>query len=182
MPSTKSHFDSVEIRPHPSKGRSLNTTRNFAPGDVILVAQPLLCLPTLAHLDARCTHCFELGQPRACTRCHAAYYCNVTCQRAAWASVHKYECKALQRIAPEKRASLPTPVRLLLQTLLIEKIEKGIDPLEGHITEKRVEPEWKDIELMAMAACSWAGKPTDNTTIKKAAELLCKVSNLFPYS
>ncbi|CAH0001190.1 unnamed protein product [Clonostachys byssicola] len=182
-PIASSPFPAVQVRPNPSKGRSLHATTSFPPGAVILAAQPLACLPTLSHLASRCSHCFELGTPRACTRCRSAYYCDAACQRAAWQSVHKLECKALQRVPAERRGQLPTPVRLLLQVLLVEGIRDGVESLEGHVAARRARPGWRDVELMAMAACSYAGKGVDEATVRKAAEQLCKIqTNAFNWT
>ena len=34
-----------------------------------------------------------------CSKCHVAFYCGVECQRIAWKSHHKQECKLLHRQA-----------------------------------------------------------------------------------
>jgi hypothetical protein len=62
-----------------------------------------------------------------------------------------------------------------MQVLLVEGIQAGVDSLEGHVAARRTRPGWRDVELMAMAACSYAGKGVDEATVRKAAEQLCKV-------
>ena len=54
-----------------------------------------------------------------CSGCHQSYYCNVKCQRAAWAR-HKTECKYLKRIAPRRP---PAIVKLIRRACLRNKIE-----------------------------------------------------------
>ena len=41
--------------------------------------------------------CDNEGILKACTRCKWVYYCDQTCQKEAWNSHHKSECKYLQK-------------------------------------------------------------------------------------
>lgn len=170
-----------EVRPHPTKSRALYALHSLDAGQTIAsFARPLLLLPSLAHLTSVCTHCLRPGSPRACSRCHAAYYCDSACQAAAWTAVHARECKALQKhVEPERRAALPTPVRALVQALLVKGIEAGLDGLEGHAAERREAEGWQDLEMMAMAACAFAGKGTAEGEVRKAVDLLCKVRRVY---
>ncbi|EHK26461.1 uncharacterized protein TRIVIDRAFT_35412 [Trichoderma virens Gv29-8] len=170
----------LEIRPHPSKGRGLYATKSFSPGAVIFPFTPLLLLPTVSCLSSVCSYCLRPGNPRACSRCHAASYCDAACQAAAWKAVHSRECKALrQGIKDEgRRRQLPTPTRALMQALLCGEIGDGLKDLEGHVLEKKAEgDEWRDIEMMAMAACAFSGKGTAEELVRRAAEMLCKIQN-----
>lgn len=168
----------LEIRPHPTKGRGLYATKSFSPGAVIFPFTPLLLLPTVSCLSSVCSYCLRPGDPRACSRCHAASYCDATCQAAAWKALHSRECKALrQGIKDEgRRRQLPTPTKALIQALLSREIGDGLKDLEGHVLEKKAEgDEWRDIEMMAMAACAFSGKGTAEDDVRRAAEMLCKV-------
>ncbi|KAL7958210.1 hypothetical protein V8C34DRAFT_305115 [Trichoderma compactum] len=170
----------LEIRPHPSKGRGLYATQSFSPGAVISPFTPLLLLPTVSHLSSVCSFCLRAGNPRACSRCHAASYCDATCQAAAWKAVHSRECKALWRgIKDEgRRRQLPTPTRALIQALLCGEVGDGLDDLEGHVLEKKAEgDEWRDVEMMAMAACAFSGRGTAEELVRRAVEMLCKIQN-----
>ncbi|KAL7797764.1 SET domain-containing protein [Trichoderma afarasin] len=170
----------LEIRPHPSKGRGLYATKSFSPGAVISPFTPLLLLPTVSHLSGVCSYCLRPGNPRACSRCHAASYCDATCQAAAWKAVHSRECKPLrQGIKDEgRRRQLPTPTRALIQALLCGEIGDGLGDLEGHVLEKKAEgDEWRDVEMMAMAACAFSGKGTAEELVRRAVEMLCKIQN-----
>jgi SET and MYND domain-containing protein len=66
----------------------------------------------------------------------------------------------------------------LIQALLCKEIGDGLKDLEGHVLEKKAAEgdEWKDIEMMAMAACAFSGKGTAEEDVRRAAEMLCKVS------
>lgn len=77
----------------------------------------------------------------------------------------------------DRRRRLPTPTRALIQAVLRKEIADGLEDLEGHVLEKKAaeDDEWKDIEIMAMAACAFSGKGTAEEDIRKAAEMLCKV-------
>ncbi|EFZ00118.1 SET domain protein [Metarhizium robertsii ARSEF 23] len=166
----------IETRPHPSKHRALHATQPFKPSQIIHTFHPLILHPSLSQLASVCTHCLRPGSPRACSRCHAAYYCNTSCQQAAWTAVHSKECKALQqrKLGSRTGADLPTPVRALLQTLLNKETEDGIAALDGHTEERRKTKSWPDLEMMAMAACAFAGRQGESN-IRRAVELLCKI-------
>ncbi|KAG5957255.1 hypothetical protein E4U57_001896 [Claviceps arundinis] len=173
---SSSSSSSIQVRAHPSKHRALHATRALPAGHTIhIFTSPLLLLPTLAHLSSVCAHCLRPGTPRACSRCHAAYYCDATCQRAGWAAVHSRECKALRARRGRSGAELPTPVRALLQVLLLGgEVEKGLAMLDGHegVRRGRGGRAWGDLEMMAAAACAFAGKEGDE---RRAVGLLCKI-------
>lgn len=176
----KTKMPPIEARPHPSKHRALHATQSFKPSQIIHTFHPLILHPSLSQLASVCTHCLRPGSPRACSRCHAAYYCNTGCQQAAWTAVHSKECKALQqrKLGSRTGADLPTPVRALLQILLNKEIEDGIAALDGHTEERRKTKSWPDLEMMAMAACAFAGRQGESN-IRRAVELLCKVHTAY---
>ncbi|PTB69907.1 SET domain-containing protein [Trichoderma citrinoviride] len=170
----------IEVRPHPSKGRALHATKSFPPGAVIFPFTPLLLLPNVSSLTSVCSHCLRPGMPRLCSRCHAAAYCDAACQAAAWKTLHSRECKALTKTLrdEERRRSLPTPTRALIQALLWKEIANGLADLEGHVLEKRADgDEWRDIEMMAMAGCAFSGQGMGDQDIRRAAEMICKIQN-----
>ncbi|ODA81928.1 hypothetical protein RJ55_00433 [Drechmeria coniospora] len=174
----------LEIRPHPTKGRALYSTQSFVPGQTIRIfACPVLLLPSTAHLSAVCSYCLRLGEPRACSGCQAVWYCGKACQAAAWKSTlstvgHARECSIFrkQRLAGRPSGNLPTPVRALLQMLLDDDVARVVDALEGHVVQRRGRnEEWKDLQLMAMAACAYAKGRAEEGELKRAVELLCKI-------
>ena len=97
------------------------------PGSLVLQC------PAYAHVisgapDSVCDHC--LDSPNIwdnvapvklyrCSGCRQSYYCNVACQKAAWAR-HKIECKYFKRIAPRV---LPAIVKLILRVCLKNKLD-----------------------------------------------------------
>lgn len=71
---------------------------------------------------------------------------------------------------------MPTPTRALIQALLCGEIGDGLEDLEGHVLEKKAEgDEWRDVEMMAMAACAFSGRGTAEELVRRAVEMLCKV-------
>ena len=168
----------VEVRPHPTKGRALHAQQAFPPGSVILYFTPLLLLPTLAAQGLVCTYCMKGGggsPPRACTRCRAAYYCDAACQAADWRAAHAKECRAMQRVPEQRRGQLPSPARALMRALLVGRLGSAMEHLEGHVEQRRSGPRWKDMELMALAACEYAATGSAEDDVQRALELLCKV-------
>jgi SET and MYND domain-containing protein len=84
---------------------------------------------------------------------------------------------------------LPTPVRAVAQVMLllkkggeeavVEAFGEGADGLEGNVEGFRGEREvWADFQLQATAAVAYAGLGEGEEVIKKAMEVLCKVSFL----
>lgn len=165
----------IQVRPHATKGRALYAAQSFPPGSTILPFTPLILLPALSHLASVCAHCLKPGTPRACSRCHAAAYCDSACQSAAWSAVHSKECKVLRRVAAQGRPGLPTPVRAVVQALLKSEIGDALQTLEGNVEAWRQSGRWADMEMMAMGASAFAGLGTTQENIQKAVGLLCKV-------
>ncbi|PNY24825.1 Histone-lysine N-methyltransferase SMYD3 [Tolypocladium capitatum] len=170
----------LQIRAHATKGRALHATQRFAPGATIhAFTHPTLLLPSLTHLALVCSYCLRPGDPRACSRCRAAYYCDAACQGAAWRAVHARECKALRqrRLGGRPGAELPTPVRALLQALLVSEVGGVLHGLEGHARRRRADggAVWRDLEMMGMAGCAFAGRPAGEDEVRSAVELLCKI-------
>ncbi|KAM4059558.1 MYND finger domain-containing protein [Hirsutella rhossiliensis] len=182
----------LQIRSNESssaKGRSLHATRPFRPGQTIhAFAAPRLALASTTHLARVCSHCLRPGDPRACSRCRAAFYCDPACQAAAWAAVHARECKALRRRrqgSDRPAALLPTPVRALVQALLVDETARALAPLEGHVPRRRNQGRghlgldggggWQDLQMMAMAGCAFAGMEGTEDEVTRAVDLLCKI-------
>ncbi|KOS20559.1 Histone-lysine N-methyltransferase ASHR1 [Escovopsis weberi] len=165
------------VRPHPRKGRALHAASRFQPGDVILALEPLLLLPSRFLLSSLCSHCFRPGEPRACSRCRAAYYCDPACQAAAWKAVHSAECRALRAGLPDetRRRALPTPVRALIQALVKPRVQDGLRDLVGHVHLRREGAEWENLQLMATGASAYSGKGTGPEAVQRACELLSKI-------
>lgn len=178
--------DGVAVQTHKTKGRSLHTTKTVAAGEVLAVFTPLLLLPSVSHLTTVCSFCLRAGQPKPCSRCRAAYYCDARCQAAAWqAGGHNLECAALVRAvqSSKRRRGIPTPVRALVKVLLSrgqeQDLEKGMEKLEGHVAQRRRDAGWADMEMMAMAGCAFAGREADEEGTRQAVDVLCKVGRLY---
>ena len=77
--------------------------------------------------------CEDEGILKACTRCKWVYYCDKSCQKEAWNSHHKSECKYLQKQnMPEKvkeifdgQSELRTLILELMRTILKLKNKGG---------------------------------------------------------
>ncbi|KAJ6445742.1 SET domain-containing protein [Purpureocillium lavendulum] len=90
----------------------------------------------------------------------------------------KKATSAGEKVAGRSGAELPTPVRALVQALLREDLADALDTLEGHAQHRRElggAAEWRDMEIMAMAGCAFAGKPVNEKEVRRAVDLLCKI-------
>uniref|UniRef100_A0A8B9DJB4 [histone H3]-lysine(4) N-trimethyltransferase n=1 Tax=Anser cygnoides TaxID=8845 RepID=A0A8B9DJB4_ANSCY len=90
-------MESVEVFTSEGKGRGLKAQKEFLPGDVIFAepAYAAVVFDSLTHVI--CHTCFKRQERlHRCGQCKFAYYCDRTCQRAAWLN-HKNECSAIKR-------------------------------------------------------------------------------------
>ncbi|KAL1839351.1 hypothetical protein VTJ49DRAFT_1619 [Mycothermus thermophilus] len=199
----------VRIQHHSPTHRALHATRRFSPGDIIATfSDPLLALPDGATMRTTCNYCLRVPSPqqqqqqqqqqlRACTACKAAVYCDPTCQRAHWKTVHKAECKMFARVREQAgKEWLPTSVRAVAQVLMRLKggdkqmqeafgksgEVQGQDGegygygLRGNVDRfKAHEEAWRDMELQAAAAVVYAGMLEKEEVLVQAREVLCKI-------
>lgn len=163
---------SFDVRSHPTKGRAAFATKTISAGDIVFVSTALIILPDNAHLSQVCTFCFKPGTLRACSRCHASYYCTTKCQSADWKTIHSKECLSLTSCGPRPP---PTAVRATMQAFLNSGTAQRLETLEGHLEQRKKGASWSDIELMAMGACSFSKTGVSGEQLARAADLLCKV-------
>ncbi|KAK2388888.1 histone-lysine N-methyltransferase ASHR2 [Trifolium repens] len=100
------------------KGRSLFTTRDFYPGEVIISQEPYVCVPT----HKRCDGCFATTNLSKCSRCQVVWYCGTPCQKSEW-KLHCLECEALSRLDNLKRKSVTPSIRLMLKLYIRRKLQ-----------------------------------------------------------
>ena len=89
--------------------------------------------------------CEDEGILKACAKCKWVYYCDQSCQKEAWNSHHKSECKYLQRQnMPEKvkeifdgQSELRTLILELMRTILKLKNKGGEEFFQLPSGEKR---------------------------------------------
>ncbi len=169
------------------RGRSLQATRRFAPGELIAsFSSPLIALPDGERMRIMCNYC--LRRPidlKACTGCQCVVYCDAACQRAHWRGGHKRECAVFQRVRSRAgKDRLPTAVRAVLQVMLRPKadgvVAQAFGPggwLEGNVEGfKRDSKVWDDIELQSLAAAVYGGLSTEAGVLETVREVFCKVS------
>ncbi|KAK6062671.1 SET and MYND protein [Seiridium cupressi] len=164
--------------PSSPRGRSLTASRSFEPGELIAqFATPCIVLPDSPSLQVTCSHCLRTDTAvRACTGCRSTYYCSTPCQKSDWSEAHKAECKVFKKVKAEGHDVLPTPVRALVQMLLRPDMKAAAAEMEGHVEAfKRNEPEWRDMQLQAMASLHYLGREAAQKRVREAIELLCKL-------
>uniref|UniRef100_A0A3P8VBY6 [histone H3]-lysine(4) N-trimethyltransferase n=1 Tax=Cynoglossus semilaevis TaxID=244447 RepID=A0A3P8VBY6_CYNSE len=84
----------------PGKGNGVRANVALRRGQLVLSAEPLACCVSNRVRSQVCHHCFSWGETlKRCSQCKAARYCNAMCQKQAW-SIHRRECKSLQRLSP----------------------------------------------------------------------------------
>lgn len=129
------------------KGRSLFTTKDFHPGEVIISQEPYVCVPT----QKRCDGCFSTTNLSKCSRCQVVWYCGTPCQKSEW-KLHRLECQALSRLDNHKRKSVTPSIRLMLKLYLRRKLQddkiipstamdnyKLVDALVAHMSDIKEE-------------------------------------------
>lgn len=171
----------LEKRAHPTKGHALYAIKAFAASASIHLFTPAILLPQTSHLEILCSHCLRQppdgSPPRACTRCHAAYYCSQACQAANWKAVHAKECKPLTKLKEREGEGrlLPTLVRAALQAAVKDDIGQKLEGLEGHTSEWTKSERWdgRGMRVASAALAMYSGRK--DMTMDLAASILTKV-------
>ncbi|KAH8174029.1 SET domain-containing protein [Sarocladium implicatum] len=171
----------LEKRPHPTKGHALYALKSFPAGASIHLFTPAILLPQTSHLEILCTHCLRQppdgSPPRACTRCHAAYYCSQTCQAANWKAIHAKECKPLTKLKEREGEGrlLPTLVRAALQAAVKDDVGAKLEGLEGHTREWTKSERWegRGMRVASAALAMYSGRKDMNMDL--AASILTKI-------
>ncbi|KAL6984421.1 Histone-lysine N-methyltransferase ashr1, variant 2 [Sarracenia purpurea var. burkii] len=123
----------------PEKGRCLFSTRDFAPGDVILNEEPYVSVPNRGSIDSRCDWCFSTSNLKKCSACQVVCYCGSACQKSDW-RVHRLECGALSKLDKHRQKSLTPSIRLMVKLYIRKKLQRGkIIPTTGTDNFKLVE-------------------------------------------
>lgn len=177
------------------KGRSVHATRRFEPGDIMArFNNPAIVLPPGPRALEYCNHCLKQEQEdapateklRACTGCKTVAYCGPACQRANWSVVHKFECKAIQRLHKTKPADqpnwVPTPVRSAAQVMLRPKVMEKFEELEGNVES------WRGRELVKLqlqargVVMCLGGEENSIDLLESAFQVLCKVRGVLRFT
>ncbi|NXT77540.1 SMYD1 methyltransferase, partial [Zapornia atra] len=135
---TKGGMESVEVFTSEGKGRGLRAQKEFLPGDVIFAepAYAAVVFDSLTHVI--CHTCFKRQERlHRCGQCKFAYYCDRTCQRAAWLN-HKNECSAIKRHGKAPTENIRLAARIMWKieregSGLSEGCLVSIDDLQNHV-------------------------------------------------
>ncbi|WRX31508.1 SET domain - like 10 [Theobroma cacao] len=71
----------------PDKGRSLVTTKDFYPGEVIISQEPYVFVPNNSLTESSCDGCFSKSNLKKCSACQVVWYCGSTCQLVLYAQM-----------------------------------------------------------------------------------------------
>ncbi|NXG65258.1 SMYD1 methyltransferase, partial [Hemiprocne comata] len=131
-------MESVEVFTSEGKGRGLKAQKEFLPGDVIFAepAYAAVVFDSLTHVI--CHTCFKRQERlHRCGQCKFAYYCDRTCQRAAWLN-HKNECSAIKRHGKAPTENIRLAARIMWKieregSGLAEGCLVSIDDLQNHV-------------------------------------------------
>ncbi|XP_021285132.1 histone-lysine N-methyltransferase ASHR1-like isoform X2 [Herrania umbratica] len=113
----------------PDKGRSLVTTKDFYPGEVIISQEPYVCVPNNSLTESSCDGCFSKSNLKKCSACQVVWYCGSTCQKLEW-KLHRLECQALAKLDKERRKSVTPTIRMMVKIYLRRKLHsEGVIPV-----------------------------------------------------
>ncbi|XP_048226875.1 histone-lysine N-methyltransferase ASHR1 isoform X2 [Ricinus communis] len=104
------------------KGRSLVTTKDFNPGEVIISQEPYVCVPNNSATESRCDRCFSSSNVKKCSACQVAWYCGSSCQKLEW-KLHRIECEALSKLDKDRRKYVTPSIRLMVRLLIRRKLQ-----------------------------------------------------------
>uniref|UniRef100_A0A8C2CQK3 [histone H3]-lysine(4) N-trimethyltransferase n=1 Tax=Cyprinus carpio TaxID=7962 RepID=A0A8C2CQK3_CYPCA len=134
---TVEKMDPVEVFAAGEKGRGLRVTKEMSAGDVVFAEASFAAVVLSLQV---CHSCFRRqANPHRCAQCKFAYYCDRTCQRAAW-DEHKQECSAIKKIgkAPNENVRLVARIlwRIQKDTGLVSDAQlTTLDLLEDHLSK-----------------------------------------------
>ncbi|XP_071997292.1 histone-lysine N-methyltransferase SMYD3 isoform X3 [Engystomops pustulosus] len=132
----------VEKYQSPGKGNGLRAARDFAIGELVTSAEPLVYTTCRGKNSAAsvCDHCVCRSEKLLrCSQCKFARYCNSLCQKKAWKD-HKRECLCLKSIFP----NVPTDSVRLVARIIFKLLEEpnctsgelySINDLQSHFKE-----------------------------------------------
>ncbi|KAK6246149.1 hypothetical protein SCA6_009239 [Theobroma cacao] len=106
----------------PDKGRSLVTTKDFYPGEVIISQEPYVFVPNNSLTESSCDGCFSKSNLKKCSACQVVWYCGSTCQKLEW-KLHRLECQALAKLDKERRKSVTPTIRMMVKLYLRRKLQ-----------------------------------------------------------
>jgi len=98
-------------------------------GQEVLICQPFAHVVALEGRETVCDGCMRMASEddeivilKKCSGCKAVYYCRVQCQRKAWTSYHRNECKNLKKVSPK----IPTDTVRLMARIIFKLKEGGL--------------------------------------------------------
>ncbi|XVF36853.1 hypothetical protein REPUB_Repub19eG0094200 [Reevesia pubescens] len=106
----------------PDKGRSLISTKDFYPGEIIISQEPYVCVPNNSLTESRCDGCFSKSNLKKCSACQVVWYCGSTCQKLEW-KLHRLECQALAKLDKQRRKSVTPTIRMMVKLYLRRKLQ-----------------------------------------------------------
>lgn len=116
--------NNLSVSTNLEKGRCLVTTREFAPGEIIISENPYVCVPSKNKESAgsKCEWCFSSKNLKKCSSCHVVWYCGSSCQRLDW-KIHRVECQSLRKVDEERVKYLTPSIRLMVKLYLRRQLE-----------------------------------------------------------
>ncbi|KAL7118032.1 hypothetical protein ACP275_03G110200 [Erythranthe tilingii] len=173
----------------PEKGRCIFTTRDFSPGEVIISQSPFVAVPNVYEEspESKCEWCFSSSNIKACSACHAVWYCSTTCQKSDW-KLHRGECKSLSKVEKERLKYLTPMIRLMVKLHTRLKLEneknfpatatdnsKLLEALGSHMSDvdQKQVVNYTQMAALVNAILQW---PASEINIKEIAENFSKLS------
>ncbi|XP_076868097.1 histone-lysine N-methyltransferase SMYD1a [Brachyhypopomus gauderio] len=137
---TLEKMDAVEVFAAGEKGRGLRATKEMRAGEVVFSEASFAAVVFDSLSMQVCHSCFRRqADLHRCAQCKFAYYCDHTCQRAAWEE-HKQECAAIKRLGKAPNENTRLVARILWRTRkhtgkVSDNQLTTLDLLEDHISD-----------------------------------------------
>ena len=55
---------------------------------------------------------------KKCSKCKMIYYCDISCQKESWTSIHQQECQYLRKFCQNDHHILTDTIRMIIRTIL----------------------------------------------------------------
>ena len=73
------------------------------------------CLRTVLKKSSNEDHNTNL---KKCSKCKMIYYCDISCQKESWTSIHQQECQYLRKFSQNDHHILTDTIRMIIRTIL----------------------------------------------------------------
>ena len=94
----------------------------YQPGQIALHSRPFVYVTEFSIRSRVCEFCLEFKSDeenslKKCSKCKMIYYCDISCQKESWISIHQQECQYLRKFRQNDNILTDT-IRMIIRTII----------------------------------------------------------------